>query len=219
MLLGLTIESFYTWTDPAHGNGCCNKELAAGTVEAGMGWSISSVLCGDDFLGYVFKNYGGTLSQSVCSDLQRQSVAKEINVPGKPYVSDKGYQDILAMADADGFVSIKPDEGSHQCVALVKAAIPALGATGKWRKGNDLSNSNIANVPVGAAIGYGFVDGRYLSMENGNHVAILVSVDGGDVKILDQWDHDNGKYQVAEVHSVDLSLKRWSVVTRVQPEK
>lgn len=186
-----------------------------------MGWDIKSILCGDDFLGYSFKSTGGNFSAGFCSELQQKVVSKAINAPGRPYVSAKSYQDILKLADEDGFVSSGADAGSRQCVALVKAAIPGLGpATNNWCKGDDVTDGNVADLLPGTAIGYGFVaNGLYASHTTGNHVAIFVSAKDGDVKILDQWYRNEEKYQEATVHSVDLSMKSWSIVTRVEPKK
>jgi hypothetical protein len=190
-------------------------------MESAMGWDIKNILCGDDFLGYSFKSNGGSFSAAFCSELQQKVVAKSINVPGRPYVSAQSYQDILKLADDDGFVSSGADSGSRQCVALVKAAIPGLGpATNNWCKGEAVDNDNVADLLPGTAIGYGFgANGLYLSNTHGNHVAIFVSAKDGDVKILDQWYSNDDKYQEASVHTVDLAMKSWSIVTRAKPKK
>jgi hypothetical protein len=182
-----------------------------------MGWSIDSLMCGDKFLGYLFNSFHGPFDGSYCSQLQQQSVGAQINVPGKPYVSAKSADQILAMADENGFVSSEADSGSGQCVALVKAAIPALGATSKWCAGDALDSTVIAKLLPGTAIGYGFDPGTgaYPSAPTGNHVAIFVSAKGPMATILDQWQHKSkGTLQKAMTHETNIDATDWVVVTR-----
>jgi hypothetical protein len=185
-----------------------------------MGWSVESIVCGNQFLGYIYKTFGGSLDAEHCSRLQVHTVAAQLNVPGKPYVAAKSPDEILAMADEDGFVWPPSDPGSGQCVALVKAAIPALGPTQadgepNWCKGDGIDSSNVSKFLPGTAIGYGFnSDGEYVSRARGNHVAILVSAEGGKIRILDQWQHSDDE-QEAKVHEVNIGDRDWGVVTRV----
>ncbi len=182
-----------------------------------MGWSIDSLMCGDKFLGYVFNCFDGPFDPSYCGQLQQQTVAAQINVPGKPYVSAKSADQILAMADDNGFVSSGADTGSGQCVALVKAAIPALGATSNWCAGDALDSAGIAKLLPGTAIGYGFdpTTGAYPSAATGNHVAIFVSANGSMATILDQWQHKSkGTKQKAKTHETNIDATDWVIVTR-----
>ncbi|NKC29568.1 BPSL0067 family protein [Falsiroseomonas selenitidurans] len=187
-----------------------------------MSWSIDSVMCGNSFLGYVYRAHGGSFAAWHCGLLQQQNTAKQINQPGKPYVSPKSAEEILKMADADGFVSSGADAGSGQCVALVKAAVPALGATKDWKtkasrwcKAEKVTETSIAGLAAGTVIGYGFdAEGKYASLSSGNHVAILVSSTGSKATILDQWKSAAKKTeQKAKTHVVDITTKDWYVVT------
>jgi hypothetical protein len=185
-----------------------------------MGWSIESIVCGDNFLGYAYRSFGGNFDAMHCGRLQGSNLKGELNCPGKPYVSSKSADEILAMADEDGFVWSTADAGSGQCAALVKAAIPALGATRRadgapsWCKGDAIDVSNASQLLPGTAIGYGFSPtGEYLSLRGGNHVAILVSVSGSKVRIIDQWQHPD-KEQPAQVHEIEISDKDWAILTR-----
>jgi hypothetical protein len=110
----------------------------------------------------------------------------------KPFVSRKNSGEIQGMGQ-NGFVAVGPDAGSHQCVPLVKAAIPEIGATPLWRKGPDISGPDDPNLQPGTAIAKGWVDGKYPNNSTGNHAAIFDHVDeNGRVWVIDQWDHGDG---------------------------
>jgi hypothetical protein len=179
-----------------------------------MGWSAQSIFCGNDFFGFVYRSFGGSLTEADCGKLQTKAGARAINVPGSPYVSNLSCDGILALADSAGFVSTGPDTGSHQCVALVKAGIPALGPTGQWQKGDDIDPARLGDLQPGTAIGYGFdSSGNYPSHATGNHAAIVAHITRDSLSVLDQWDRGTAK-QPAKIHFINPSLRKWSIITR-----
>lgn len=185
-----------------------------------MSWSIKELICGNKFLGYAFSSSGGNFSASYCGALQEQVVSSKINNNGKPYITVKSTKDILEMADAEGYVSSGADAGSTQCVALVKAVVPALGSTkdsnykARWARGDRVTDETAPKLPSGAVIGYGFDSaGYYQSNTSGNHVAIFLSYSKGKLTVLDQWTG-----HPASQRETPLKNKDWYVVT-VKPQK
>lgn len=134
------------------------------------------------------------------------------NQPGKRYVSEEKPEDILKKADKDGYVSAGRDKGSHECAALVKAAIPQLGPASGWKKGADITGANDPNLQPGTAIGYGFAkDGSYPNNPHGQHVAIVGGAGkNGKTTIIEQWKGQRARER--DMHPGEE--KRWSVVTR-----
>jgi len=157
-----------------------------------------------------------TASQILYPDLP----SEESNTPGKRYVSPLSPKEILGKMDKDGFVSSGGDKGSHQCVPLVKEAVPQLGPTSGWRKGADITGPDDPNLQPGTAIGYGFnPDSTFPHNKTGQHAGIAGGR-GPDGKqtITDQFDHrdknhPDASFQRAENHSLNFE-KHWSVITR-----
>ena len=139
---------------------------------------------------------------------------------GAPFRYPGPVPDAVVTADKDGFVSSGNDKGSHQCVPLVKAAIPQLGPTSGWRKGADITGPGDPNLQPGTVIGYGFSpDGSFPHNKTGQHVGI-VGGRGPDGRqtIIDQYDHrdknhPNDGFQQAQQHPLNFT-KHWSVITR-----
>ena len=95
-------------------------------------------------------------------------------------------QELLKMAgDQGGWLSTGADQGSKECVPLVKAAVPELGPTREWKAGEPVGPDTKTGTPIG--IGWD-KDGNYPSNPSGNHVGIFDEWVGktGEIKILDQ---------------------------------
>lgn len=187
-----------------------------------MGWVINSLMSGNTFFGYEYQSTGGSFAQGQCSALQQKNASHEINKPGKPYICPKSAEEILKLKDSNGFVNVSPDLGSGQCVALVKAVVPALGATKdwitkemRWCKAEKVTAANLGTLLTGTVIGYGFnTEGKYPSASSGNHVAVFIKKDGEKASIIDQWHNTtSGTKQEAMQHSVNIGKKEWYVVT------
>jgi hypothetical protein len=95
-------------------------------------------------------------------------------------------------AEQGGWLSSGADQGSKECVALVKAAVPELGSTRDWKAGEPVTPGD-PNLKPGTPVGTGWdKDGNYPSNSSGNHVGIFDSwVKDGQgnitgINILDQ---------------------------------
>ena len=133
------------------------------------------------------------------------------NRPGKRYVSDEKPENILKKTDKNGYVSAGPDKGSHECAALVKAAIPQLGPTSGWKKGADITGPDDPNLQPGTGIGYGFgKDGSYPNNPHGQHSAFVGSRHDGKNTIIEQWRGTPARQRDMKPGEET----RWSVITR-----
>lgn len=78
---------------------------------------------------------------------------------------------------------------SDECVALVKKAVPGVGATPTWKEGEKLKGPGDPPLEPGTAIAT-FENGKYLSRPTGNHAAIVIGPGFNDGKegywVLDQ---------------------------------
>lgn len=84
--------------------------------------------------------------------------------------------------------------GSQQCVALVQHYANAP-STLLWKEGKAVMGET--SIVRGTAIAT-FVDGRYKSLEHGNHAALYVSQDAGGIWVVDQWKDDPRKPKVSK---------------------
>ncbi len=76
--------------------------------------------------------------------------------------------------------------GSGQCVALVRAAQPAVGPTATWQAGASIQG-NAALVP-GTPIATFDGAGRYANATDGSsHAAVYLGQDARGMTVLDQW--------------------------------
>jgi hypothetical protein len=76
--------------------------------------------------------------------------------------------------------------GSGQCVALVRAADPAIGSTGGWVRGDPVRGN--VNLQPGTAIATFAPSGRYTNSTNGSsHSAIYLGQNAHGMQVLDQW--------------------------------
>jgi hypothetical protein len=162
---------------------------------------------------------GGTDSPPAPAAPAPPTPAAGTNPPGKPFVSRKSTQEILGMAQ-NGFVATGPDAGSHQCVPLVKAAIPEIGATPQWKKGANISGPNAPPLQPGTAIASGWdKSGNYPNNSTGNHAAIVDKVDpDGTVHVIDQYDHRDangiGHFQEAQSRALNPGEENgYSIIT------
>lgn len=187
-----------------------------------MGWIINSIMSGNTFFGYEYQSTGGAFGATQCSILQQKTTSNEINKPGKPYICPKSSEEILKLKDTNGFVNAGPDLGSGQCVALVKAVVPALGATKnystgelRWCKAEKITTSNLDKILPGTVVGYGFnSEGKYPSNSSGNHVAIFIKKDGEMMAVIDQWHSvSKGTKQEAKQHNQSVTKRDWYIVT------
>jgi hypothetical protein len=78
---------------------------------------------------------------------------------------------------------------SKECVALVKKAIPGIGATPTWQEGEKLKGPGDPPLEPGTPIAT-FEDGKYPNRSTGNHAAIVIEPGVKDGKegywVLDQ---------------------------------
>ena len=78
---------------------------------------------------------------------------------------------------------------SEECVALVKKAVPDVGATPTWREGEKLKGPGDPPLEPGTAIAT-FENGKYPNRSTGNHAAIVIEPGVQDGKdgywVLDQ---------------------------------
>ena len=89
------------------------------------------------------------------------------------------------------WIMIKPERlieagervGNGQCVAIAQGLLQ-MPHTSHWREGEKvLGNNQIAKGTIIAT----FIDGRYKSLEHGNHVAIYIQHSGNWLQVIDQW--------------------------------
>jgi len=74
----------------------------------------------------------------------------------------------------------------QQCVALVKEALPRLGATPNWKPGQAIKGPNDPPLDYGTPIATFNKDGVYPNKKTGNHAAIFLGYTEGGIKVLDQ---------------------------------
>jgi len=74
----------------------------------------------------------------------------------------------------------------QQCVALVKEALPRLGATPNWKPGQAIKGPNDPPLEYGTPIATFNKKGVYESKDTGNHAAIFLGYTEGGIKVLDQ---------------------------------
>lgn len=136
------------------------------------------------------------------------------NAPGRPLMSPISHEEILAMKDKEGWVSAGPDKGSHECVALPKAAVPGMGRAADLRKLDDISGPDDPKLKPNMVIGYGFdANGNYPNNASGNHLAVVVG------PYTDKYGHrqlrilDQSRSMRADYRNANWSNK-WSTVTR-----
>ena len=76
--------------------------------------------------------------------------------------------------------------GSGQCVALVRANTPAIGATANWVRGEAVQGNT--SLPPGTAIATFTPSGRYANAVDGSsHAAIYLGQNAQGMQVLDQW--------------------------------
>ncbi len=87
-------------------------------------------------------------------------------------------------ADLTGYVG--RSVGSGQCVALVRAAQPALGPSSTWSAGAPVQGN--ATLQPGTPIATFDPSSRYANNTDGSsHAAIYLGQDSKGVQVLDQW--------------------------------
>ena len=76
--------------------------------------------------------------------------------------------------------------GSGQCVALVRAAHPALGPTASWQRGAPVQGN--LSIPPGTPIATFARSGHYANATDGSsHAAIYLGQSEDGLQVLDQW--------------------------------
>jgi hypothetical protein len=87
-----------------------------------------------------------------------------------------------ALDKIDNLIGKKVGDG--QCVSLVKAYDPALGAASTWKPGDKITkDKNIAPFAPAAT----FVDGVYPNKPSGNHAVIVLENTNRGLLVLDQY--------------------------------
>jgi hypothetical protein len=84
--------------------------------------------------------------------------------------------------------------GSKQCVDLVKH-YGHLPQTALWKKGKQVFGDHM--IAKGTAIAT-FIDGKYPTLNHGNHAAFYLSQDAGGIWVMDQWANDDKKPKVSK---------------------
>jgi len=74
----------------------------------------------------------------------------------------------------------------QQCVALVKEALPRLGATPNWKPGQAIKGPNDPPLQYGTPIATFNKEGIYPNKNTGNHAAIFLGYTEDGIKVLDQ---------------------------------
>ncbi len=92
--------------------------------------------------------------------------------PADGWVTGKSVDDLLKETK-DGYLSSGPDAGSHECVALVKHAVPGIGSAKDWKEGEKIKGPDDPPLAPGTAIAT-FKDGKYQNNNTGNHAAIVI---------------------------------------------
>ncbi|PHS75216.1 MAG: hypothetical protein COB59_11700 [Rhodospirillaceae bacterium] len=113
---------------------------------------------------------------------------KEVPEPNSNVNAPDMLKEIEAAKQGAQHISSGYDEGSPECVALVKHFRKDLGQTKLWRAGEAVSDKT--SIAVGDALAYGFnEEGGYESNPRGNHAVIVTSVDAANntVTIAEQW--------------------------------
>jgi hypothetical protein len=107
------------------------------------------------------------------------------------YVTKLSEEEILKQAQENpktpGWLQPKDvrDGNEKQCVSLVRAVIPGLPPSSKWRAGDPLTPESVKDLTPGTAIAT-FQDGRYKNSEHGNHDADPKDGEPG-IHVLDQY--------------------------------
>ncbi|MBF0167103.1 MAG: peptidoglycan-binding protein [Alphaproteobacteria bacterium] len=115
--------------------------------------------------------------------------------PADGWVAGKSVDDLLKETK-DGYLSSGPDAGSKQCVALVKHAIPDIGAAKDWKEGEKIKGPDDPPLAPGTAIAT-FKDGKYQNNDTGNHAAIVIKPGEQNGK-KDYWVLDQNKNDAAD---------------------
>ncbi|CCG42753.1 BPSL0067 family protein [Magnetospirillum molischianum] len=116
-----------------------------------------------------------------------------------PFVAKAGPDEIIQRAKANGgWLSTGGDtaiNGGKECVALIKAVVPEVGATKTWYRGEDIQGDGNPPLKPGTAIAIASgwnAQGGYDSKSRGNHAAIFVGYKTNEngqpgIEIIDQW--------------------------------
>jgi len=163
-------------------------------------------------------------------NIQIADASEQMNSgPNAPFVAKGSPDDILQRAkDNGGWLAFGADrqymEGK-ECVALVKAAVPEVGPTGQWHRGEDIQGDGNPPLKPGTAIASGWnAKGDYDSNSRGNHAAVFVrygidpATNKPAMQILDQYgprENPHRDAQSARIHWLPMERAReFSVITR-----
>ena len=95
---------------------------------------------------------------------------------------------------------------SHECVAIAQETLRMPNAKMFWRRGTRVLGNAAPNYYQGLEVrGTGIArgtiiatfdeNGRYLSNEHNNHVAIYISQDKNSIRVIDQWNKRKPDYR------------------------
>jgi hypothetical protein len=74
--------------------------------------------------------------------------------------------------------------GTGECVSFPQTIL-GMPRTASWKMGPRADQ--LGNIPVGAVLASGWVNGKYTSKSSGNHVVVFLSRSGSSIRVLDQW--------------------------------